>query len=86
MYLPNFPDWLGDWAPYITWMRYAFQGMVMNEFQHNDDLPLYQNYLDNLGFDENFSVKGCAAMLPLFLLFGAMCSLLALKFIDFEER
>lgn len=86
VYIPQFDDYLRAWAPYCVWMRYAFQGLVMNELQHNDDLPNYQLYLNELGFDNSFSVKGCAGILPIFLATAMVLSLAALKFVDWEER
>jgi hypothetical protein len=51
IYLPDFPSWLGAWAPYASFLRYAFQGLVENEFKNNNNLPLNSVYLGDLGFN-----------------------------------
>ena len=83
--VPNFPDWLGYWGPYISFMRWAFQGLVLNEFENNSDLPLGSQYISNLGF-QNQSKGDCAAIIVGFV--AGMCSfvLLALKYVNFEKR
>lgn len=85
VYLPQFPEWIGDWAPYISFMRYAFQGLTLNEFHHNGDLPDSGSYISQLGFD-TLSKTDCASILFFWMLFYGFIFLLALKYINFEER
>jgi len=85
IYLPDFPPWLGSWAPYLSFLRYGFQGLVLNEFSNNTELPYESSYLDNLGFN-SVSQSTCGGVLVLFLLMYAFSLLAALKYVDFEER
>jgi len=64
--LPSLPAWLGTWCPDASFARWAFQGLVINEFEGNPrvsykDLPAvyyspdpYETMVENLGF-EGFS-------------------------------
>jgi ABC-type multidrug transport system permease subunit len=85
VYIPQFPIFLRAWAPYLSFIRYAFQALVLNEFQDNPELPFQQLYVDSLGFD-TLSKWECVPALLAFLGFYAACVFLALKFINFEER
>jgi hypothetical protein len=33
VYIPDFPPWLGTWAPYLSFMRYAIQAESLLEFK-----------------------------------------------------
>lgn len=62
----NMRSWLGSWLPYFSIMRWAYQAMVVIEFQDNFDLPDGQGYIDQLGF-ESVSAAGSIAILVLML-------------------
>lgn len=50
-YLPNFPAWI-SWLAYFDYIRYAFQGLILNEFYYNSNaLPEANNYVHELGFE-----------------------------------
>lgn len=85
VYIPTFPEWLGSWAPYISFMRYAFQGMTLAEFNGNSNLPLGPNYISTLGFD-GLTINTCAGVMFIWFLFFMFSFLGALKFLDFEQR
>jgi hypothetical protein len=85
IYLPQFPAWLGDWGPYISFARYAFQGLVLNEFDGNADLPANQQYINILGFD-TLDKSQCAAILPAFIVLHAGMAYAALHYVNFEKR
>jgi ABC-type multidrug transport system ATPase subunit/ABC-type multidrug transport system permease subunit/uncharacterized membrane protein YhdT len=85
IYIPQFPAWLGNWAPYISYIRYAMQGLSLNEFQDNSDMTLGDSYIDQLGY-QHFNKTTCAGIMIPFIAFYALIFLAALKFIDFEER
>jgi ATP-binding cassette subfamily G (WHITE) protein 2 len=85
VYIPRFPSWLGSWAPYISFMRYAFQGMTLAEFQNNDNLPGGPTYISSLGFD-SLTIDACGGVLFVWLVFFMLTFLAALKFFDFEQR
>ena len=74
-----------SWAPYGSFMRWSFQGLVLNEFQNNDDLPLGQDYIDNLGFN-TFSKNYCAPIVFVFSLCFGVLLLGALRHINYEKR
>lgn len=86
VYLPDFPAWLGDWAPYFSFMRFGFEGCTLNEFSNNPDLPLSSSYLANLGFNNSITQNDCAASLMMFVFGYAFFLLMALKYVDFEQR
>ena len=84
VYLPQFPNWL-SWGPDITFMRYAFQALTLNEFVDNGDLPDENYYIDNLGFND--LTKGeCVPILLVFLGAYWLISLLTMRFINWEQR
>lgn len=83
--IPSMQDWQGKWLPYLTFVRFCFQGLVLNEFQDNEDLPASHQYINDLGFDF-ISREGCCAILLLFMGFYAVTLFLALKYVNLEER
>lgn len=85
VYIPRFPDWLGSWAPYISFMRYSFQGLTLNEFNSNNNLPYGSEEVNELGFD-TLTIDTCAGVMIIWILFYAMVFLCALRFINFEQR
>jgi len=85
VYIPQFDPWLRAWAPYGSFMRWAFQGLVLNEFADNSALPYHQIYINNLGFD-TYSKEQCAPLVIIFTLIFSVLELVALKYINFEER
>ena len=85
VFLPKFPAWLGDWAPYGSFMRYSLQAMILNEMSDNPDLPYGQSFIDTLGF-QDFSLNQCIPFLFIFLGFFGLLSLWTLKYINFEVR
>lgn len=85
VFLPSFPAWIGDWAPYVTFVRFSFQALVLNEFSDNSNLPYGQEYINTLGFND-YDVNQCAPIPLIFLLFFAAALLAALKYVNFEER
>lgn len=85
VYIPEFSYWLRCWAPYGSFMRWGFQGLVLNEFSNNDALPLSQQYIDNLAFN-TFNMDYCQPVIFVFTATFATMVLCTLKFINFEER
>ncbi|KAJ1423014.1 P-loop containing nucleoside triphosphate hydrolase protein [Ochromonadaceae sp. CCMP2298] len=85
IYIPDLQSWQRTWLPFLNFYRWAFQGMVLNEFQHNSDLPESHQYISDLGFD-TVSIGGSYALLLLFLSVFCGTLYLVLKYVDFEER
>lgn len=75
--LPNLPTWL-SWIPYITWVKYGFQAVVINEFR---DRSFGSSLISSLDFDKNPSTMGGALAITItwFIIFAAQ-SLLALHY------
>lgn len=85
IYLPQFPDWLGSWAPYISFMRYAYQALVLNELNGNTELPNYSIYINNYGFND-LQRGPCGGILILFTFFYGTIFFFAIRYLNFEER
>jgi ABC-type multidrug transport system permease subunit len=85
VYIPTFPDWLRVWAPYVSFVRYSFQALVLNEFSGNTDLENTEYWINELGFD-TFTRDECWPVVLFFAFFFAGSTLAALKFVNFEER
>lgn len=83
--IPEMHLWLRAWGPYISFIRWGYQGLVLNEFQDNSYLPLEKIYLEQLGFD-NYTSEICLSILPIFICSLACMTLLALKYCIYEER
>lgn len=84
IYVPQFPVW-SQWATYVSYLRYAYQALILTEFQDNNSLPLASQYLDELGF-LSISRNTCAAYLWLFVLLHALAAYLVLKYVTFIKR
>jgi ABC-type multidrug transport system permease subunit len=85
VYIPQFPNWLGSWAPYISFMRYSFQGLALNEFENNSKLPEGKNYISQLGF-ETLDKWQCLPIVFIFLAFNAFLVVFFYKVFSFESR
>jgi len=86
IYIPEFPEWLGSWGPYLSFMRFGFQALVLNEFVGNNDLNEFRvELVDNLGFD-GYTRDYCLSVIPIFTITMALIVLAALKYVNWEER
>jgi ATP-binding cassette subfamily G (WHITE) protein 2 (SNQ2) len=86
VYLPSLDGWLRNWAPYLSFMRYPYQGLVLNEFSNNNStLPLGEKFITSLGFDD-YTKSQVAPANVIFSAGFATLLLLALKYVDFERR
>lgn len=84
VYIPQFPEWL-KWGTYVDYLRFSFQGMILNEFDGNPNLPLESLYVNELGFN-TWSKTQCALILWVFLFGHALASYLVLQYINFVKR
>lgn len=84
IFLPNFPNWI-SWAAYFSFLRYSFQGLILNEFSGNDELPLSSTYIHNLGF-EGLTTGSCFVILMIFVVLFCIAAYLTLYYIRFERR
>jgi ATP-binding cassette subfamily G (WHITE) protein 2 (SNQ2) len=85
VYIPVMADWQRTWLPYLSMLRYAFQGLVLNEFQDNGDLPEAQEYINQLGFNV-ISIEGCCGALVIWNLLLVAVFCLAITYLNFEKR
>jgi hypothetical protein len=84
IYIPAFPSWL-SWATNLTYVRYAFEALVINEMKDNSDLPLAFYYLDELSFETRTAAE-CAVMLWVFVAIHGFLSYLMLKTVNYIRR
>ena len=77
--IPSLNSWLAAWAPYISFLRFPFQGLVINEFTDNNALPDGELYIDVWGF-QDYTKRQCGAADLVFLLFFAIGMFLAIHF------
>jgi ABC-type multidrug transport system permease subunit len=84
IYIPQYEDWL-KWATYVSYLRYSFQALVLNEFDDNSLLPLSEAYIDELGFN-TWSKQNCAIIIWLFVVGHAIAAFLVLKYINYIRR
>jgi ABC-type multidrug transport system permease subunit len=95
--LPQLPPWLGSWAPNVSFARWAFQGLVINEFYNNPRVSYaslatieytpdpYQTFVEGLGFqgtDKWFSVP----ILVLNMVVFRMLTYYTLVYVNYEKR
>jgi ABC-type multidrug transport system permease subunit len=50
VFIKELPVWLSAWLVYLDFMRFFFQGVVLNEFENNDKLQDGKVYIGLLGF------------------------------------
>lgn len=84
LYLPSIPVYLAVWGPNISFLRYAYQALVLNELENNAYLSseMTQTYISNLGFD-GYDKWFCLIILFVFTICFAIGSLGALKYINY---
>jgi hypothetical protein len=85
VFLPSLDDWLKNWAPYLSFLRYPYQGLVLNEFYANPALPNGPSFIKAMGFDDYSKIQVAPAN-AIFSSGFAVLLLLALKYLDFELR
>ena len=70
--------WQEKWIPYLNFMRYAYQGLCLNELDHNGDISNTDYLLSYkvLKF-RTVSLASCVGLLVLFMLIYAVLSMLA---------
>jgi len=78
-------EWQEKWIPYLNFLRYAFQGLCLNELDHNADIS-NTNYVLSyhvLKF-KTLSLATCVGMLALFVPIYAILSMLANHYVKHE--
>lgn len=85
VFLSSLPVWLSTWGPYLSFVRFSFQTLILNEFDNNPNLPLSETYIQLLGFD-TYSIDQTAPVPFVFVIGFAIMFLLALQFISYENR
>ena len=85
VYISQLTVALRVWAPYVSYMRWGYQALILNEMQGNANLPNGQDYINNLSFN-TFSKHHCLGMVGVFTAFFSISLLLVLRFVNFEKR
>jgi hypothetical protein len=85
VFLPSLPSWLSCWGPYVSFLRFSFQTLCLNEFLDNSNLPYGESYIVTLGFDD-YTKDQTSGVPVVFVIFFAISFFLALKFINYENR
>jgi MFS family permease len=49
--LGSLDPWIHGWAPNLSPLRWSLQGIILNEMEGNNDLPLETAYLEKYGYD-----------------------------------
>lgn len=94
--LPSLPDWLGSWAPMASFARWAFQGLVINEFEGNANIDYYEIipsrvqdpyklFIENFGF-EGYTKWDTLPILAICLAILWLGCYLPIRLISFEKR
>jgi len=83
--LPDLPIWLRSWAPLVSFMRWGFQALVINEFADNSDLPYGEYFIEDLGFTSP-NKETCFHYLLIFCVVFFVAAFLSLKYVNFDRR
>jgi hypothetical protein len=83
--LPDLPTWLRAWAPYLSFVRWSFQALVLNEFSDNPNLPYGDYFLVDFGFT-TISKEACSSYVVIFAAIFFVAAFASLKLVDFERR
>ena len=83
IFIPNLPA-LCRWMSYIATFRYALQGLVLNEFQDNDELlPSGDEYIDRMGYsDDAISIQACVVILFIAYVACTILFFISLKYVE----
>ena len=73
------------WGPYVSFIRYSFQGLVLNEIKNNDALPSGSAYIENLGF-HTLGLEACFFIMILFVIVLLLLQYVILRTINYENR
>ncbi len=84
IFLPTYPSWI-SWIADFVYMRFAYQGLVLNEFSGNTELELSSHYIHQLGFQS--LDKGSALIIVIIIgIAMAYISYLCLYYFRFVKR
>lgn len=84
-FIPSMQHWLSGWAPYVSFFRWGYQALVLNEYVTNPELEYTSYYINLFGFN-TYTVGQCLGILVLYIaVFIALVSIGILK-TDFEKR
>lgn len=94
--LPSLPSWLGSWVPFISFARWGFQGLVINEFENNGQISFkeiipvdvpdpYRAFIENFGF-QGYSKYDSLPILMMCLAVLWLSTVIPIRFVSFERR
>ncbi|CAM9674994.1 unnamed protein product [Choristocarpus tenellus] len=96
--IPTLPKYLQTWAPLLSFVRWALQGLVVNEFQGNGDafpvpegVPvtpdmIYNAFLEAYGFGGGLSRAAVIPILVVNFFIFRVIALFCLRLVRFERR
>ena len=77
--------WLRDWLPDLSFVRWGYQALLLNEFVENPNLPDATYYIGLFGFNSVDAGQALAIEL-IFIAFYASLVCLILMRVNFEKR
>ena len=93
--IPNLPSWLGSWAPLVSFVRWSYQALIINEFEGNPtnvwptELALQANpefmFLNRLGFN-GYNKWYSVPILLLNCVILRIMTYYVLKYVNHEKR
>ena len=94
--LQSLPTWISSWAPLISFVRFGFAALAINEFKDNltifPDVNLfvtnkvqYDKFAELYGF-EDFSKSSCVLFLVVSMAVFRLLTFLAVRYIRWEKR
>ena len=85
IFIPTFPLWLRAWGPYISYIRFGYQTLVVNELDGNNQVNYSQEYLNMMGF-ESLSISQCWPIIFIFDAIFVIGAIVCLKYMNYEKR
>jgi len=100
IFIPSLPEWLECWAPSVSFVRWSFQALVINEFKDNSDVfppitignivvrstdEMWMEFAENYGF-ETHDKWYCVTILAINAAIYRGLNFFALRYVKFEKR
>jgi len=99
IFIPSLPEWLSSWAPSISFVRWGFQALMINEFKGNEEVfpPIkvhhrtistderYEEFAETYGF-EGYEKWDSMIFLAINALVFRIGTFLALHYVKHEKR
>ena len=88
-YIPEMQFWINlpksfPWLPALSFMRWAYEALILNELEGNTKLANIENYENRIGF--TFKSSECCLIIFIFIAFYLLTLIIALVKLNFEKR